>query len=808
MSIILSPYPKLQFIDNNGNPMANCLLYTYIAGTNIPIATYSDSTGLIANSTPIVLDAGGRASVWLDSTKSYKYIVKNSDSTTLFTVDNINSSTGQPNVTVNTISALRAINTNSTNITVLNCLGYYTAGDGGGGTFNYYPASTKSDDSGMIIAPTVGSGRWIRPYSSEINVLWYGAIGDSTTNNTQFFQLANTYSSANNLNIIIPNGTFYLASDPGLTVPVKFSALSILKFSGFSPSINAVISDINNQHFNMQVGNTVNFGSSITKIYPEWFGAKGDGSFLNNTITTDDTYPIQIAIFSCVKGSSVIFNSNKKYWCNTISLVPSISIVGSNSYENDTGTTSATEYSANLQYIGTGGTFITLSNSGFGGLAGPIIRGLIIDGNLQAGTLIGFDTTGSLIENCTLRNASFAISFNGVSNSTNNRVNNCNIRNINIIGIINVGSGCTNGYLTNLSFINCIKDIQLNTQSGWIVNNIQTSFGINDSYYYGESTNYNYNTLDSNTASYELIKSDGGNANSTVSDGGADQNLWDRKYLIRNSNGSTLSSAGIHSGLTENSSNNVPMTSTRSWNQKNFNGIQQWGDQAAQYMALNSIPVASQTGILSLGGLSFDGTTVSNFTGTSTIPINGGSNYAVWSVSNKTVTWYLSSYPDATYGYWPSYNAVTPTPRTQTVILLSLPTANVQYTMQCSVSSTWIPNQYIYVSNKQYGDTSSATAFYGKVISYNSSTGTMVLFPIYCGSALAAGTYYAQSAWPWAFASAFINPSFTTVSYVITIDTNGTNPASYITCSCSGLTEGGPGSSQLKPFVNYSSVVM
>lgn len=58
--------------------------------------------------------------------------------------------------------------------------GHSAINDGGGGLFEYDPASVSSDNDGTIVEPTVGPGAWLRIYSGEINVQWFGAPGDST----------------------------------------------------------------------------------------------------------------------------------------------------------------------------------------------------------------------------------------------------------------------------------------------------------------------------------------------------------------------------------------------------------------------------------------------------------------------------------------------------------------------------------------------------------------------------------------------------------------------------------------------------
>jgi len=88
----LAPTPKLQFFDANGAPLAGGLLYTYEAGSTTPLATYTDSTGVSANTNPIVLDSRGEANVWLEGA-IYKFALYTSVGVLIWTVDNINGST-------------------------------------------------------------------------------------------------------------------------------------------------------------------------------------------------------------------------------------------------------------------------------------------------------------------------------------------------------------------------------------------------------------------------------------------------------------------------------------------------------------------------------------------------------------------------------------------------------------------------------------------------------------------------------------------------------------------------------------------
>jgi hypothetical protein len=93
MSVSLSPYAGAgaQFFDNNGNPLAGGLIYTYAAGTTTPIATYTSSSGGTANANPIVLDSAGRtpAQIWLTAGNSYKFVLETALGVTIKTDDNI-----------------------------------------------------------------------------------------------------------------------------------------------------------------------------------------------------------------------------------------------------------------------------------------------------------------------------------------------------------------------------------------------------------------------------------------------------------------------------------------------------------------------------------------------------------------------------------------------------------------------------------------------------------------------------------------------------------------------------------------------
>lgn len=84
----LAPYTFFQEFDNNGLPLNGGKVFTYEAGTTTPKDTYTDSSGSIANTNPIILDSSGRADIWLGD-GGYKFVLKTSADVTIKTVDNV-----------------------------------------------------------------------------------------------------------------------------------------------------------------------------------------------------------------------------------------------------------------------------------------------------------------------------------------------------------------------------------------------------------------------------------------------------------------------------------------------------------------------------------------------------------------------------------------------------------------------------------------------------------------------------------------------------------------------------------------------
>jgi hypothetical protein len=93
MAVNLSPIwgAGAQLFDNSGNVLTGGKIYTYAAGTTTPAATYTSSSGITANSNPIILNSAGRVpyEIWLTDGISYKFVLKDSNDTLIATYDNL-----------------------------------------------------------------------------------------------------------------------------------------------------------------------------------------------------------------------------------------------------------------------------------------------------------------------------------------------------------------------------------------------------------------------------------------------------------------------------------------------------------------------------------------------------------------------------------------------------------------------------------------------------------------------------------------------------------------------------------------------
>jgi hypothetical protein len=183
----LSPAPKLQFFDANGNPLVGGKLYSYAAGTSTPQATYTGNTTTTANTNPVILNSRGEAGVWLSSSY-YKLKLTDSNDVEIWTVDNVGGFATMADLTA-AIAALTAS----------------------------LAASSGSSMIGFIQAGTSAVATTAQTKMREtISVKDFGAVGDDVADDTTKIQAAINYANTIGGDVYFPAGIYKITN--GLTI--------------------------------------------------------------------------------------------------------------------------------------------------------------------------------------------------------------------------------------------------------------------------------------------------------------------------------------------------------------------------------------------------------------------------------------------------------------------------------------------------------------------------------------------------------------------------------------------------------------
>lgn len=84
----LMPVIRQQFDSPSGTPLAGAKIYSYLAGTSTPAATYVDATLTIQNTNPVIADSGGFATIWMGAF-AYKICVADQSNVQQYCTDNV-----------------------------------------------------------------------------------------------------------------------------------------------------------------------------------------------------------------------------------------------------------------------------------------------------------------------------------------------------------------------------------------------------------------------------------------------------------------------------------------------------------------------------------------------------------------------------------------------------------------------------------------------------------------------------------------------------------------------------------------------
>lgn len=169
--------------DNSNNQLTSGWIYSYSAGTTNTKSIYTDAALTVAHSNPAQLDSYGRLQAWGNG--KYKFIIKNSDLATIYTID------GLEYTSVNTLASTTTdpfgTTLTQTNLTVHNLTASLAA------NLNANGKKIINLASGTISSDAINLGQLI---SSLTSTLASATIQDASTLASATIQDASTLASA------------------------------------------------------------------------------------------------------------------------------------------------------------------------------------------------------------------------------------------------------------------------------------------------------------------------------------------------------------------------------------------------------------------------------------------------------------------------------------------------------------------------------------------------------------------------------------------------------------------------------------
>lgn len=260
-----------QFLDNNGNVLSGGLVYTYAAGTTTPQSTYTSSSGSTPHTNPIVLDSAGRVpggEIWLTEATSYKFVLQTSTAVLIATYDDVTGATDGS-------TQIAAIYANLAN----------TSDVAKGDDLIGFRQSNASGAFSAAVGKTVHD-----KLQDLVSVKDFGAVGDGVADDST--AIINAFAAVNE--VLFPEGTYRISAD--VTIPVT-KVVSMAGGASFTVDSGKTLKIYG--QFNAPIGQYLFKGAGTTQgirqVFPEWFGAVGDG-------TTDDQPALQKST-ACVQDS-------------------------------------------------------------------------------------------------------------------------------------------------------------------------------------------------------------------------------------------------------------------------------------------------------------------------------------------------------------------------------------------------------------------------------------------------------------------------------------------------------------------------
>lgn len=96
-----------------------------------------------------------------------------------------------------------------------------SSGTGVDGQFMFAFGSSATIDNALVFS--ANNGRWIRVYSEGLNVKWFGAVGNSTTDDTSAIQSCIDSASSKQCKVFFPTGGYKITSPLDIKSNVSIS---------------------------------------------------------------------------------------------------------------------------------------------------------------------------------------------------------------------------------------------------------------------------------------------------------------------------------------------------------------------------------------------------------------------------------------------------------------------------------------------------------------------------------------------------------------------------------------------------------
>lgn len=209
---------------------------------------------------------------------------------------------------------------------------YYVRDPGKEGTFFFDPTDTvTAANTGTVIVSTAGN-RFKRIIKDEINVTWFGAVGDGVTDDTDAFHQALDHIRSTGGTVLVPKGTFLLKQALRLTDNMNLRGLYVqsklaFELTGNTDMTTGVLvlgSDLVVEGLNIDVkltstvhglrGNNVSVGEYVSSSYKNlhnivirnmWL-TRQDTGYINNAVAiSGDAHHIWIENIK-IRGKNLI----------------------------------------------------------------------------------------------------------------------------------------------------------------------------------------------------------------------------------------------------------------------------------------------------------------------------------------------------------------------------------------------------------------------------------------------------------------------------------------------------------------------